>query len=59
MTVVSQDQTTASEVLDRFRAAGLDPIWNEVIDGDFASWSNGGGLTRLVDDYDGPYTRAA
>jgi hypothetical protein len=59
MTVVSQDQTTASAVLERFRAAGLDPIWNEVIDGDFASWSNGGGLTRLVDDYDGPYTRAA
>jgi hypothetical protein len=49
MTIISQDQMTARDVLDRFRAAGLDPLWNEVIDGNFASWSNDGGLTRLVD----------
>ena len=59
ITVVNQDAQAAAVVLERIKKAGLDPVWNEVIDADFASWSNGGGLTRLVDDYDGPYTRAA
>jgi len=55
MTVVSQDQATAAEVLERFKVSGLEPLWPNVVDGDFASWVNDGGLNLLVDEYDGPY----
>jgi hypothetical protein len=59
MTIVSHDRVTAGEVLERLRAAGLNPVWHELIDGDFASWSNDGGLSRLEADYGGPYPRAS
>jgi len=59
ITVVSQDQTVATVVLERIMQAGLNPVWSEVIDADFASWSKDGGLTRLVEEYNGPYPRAA
>lgn len=58
ITVVNQDGATAAAVLARITDAGLNPVWKEVIDVDFASWSNDGGLTRLVEEYGGPYTRA-
>lgn len=56
MTVVSHDLATGEAVLARFQAAGLVAVWPYVVDGDFASWSNDGGLSHLVDEYDGPYT---
>jgi hypothetical protein len=59
ITVVNQNEPMAAAVLDRITNAGLNPVWNEVIDADFASWSNDGGLTRLVEEYGGPYQRAA
>jgi hypothetical protein len=40
MTVVSNNQPTAAEVLMRFKAAGLEPLWPNVVDGNFASWSS-------------------
>jgi hypothetical protein len=55
MTLVSQGRDAAAQVLRRFQDAGLDPVWPNVVDRDFASWSNGGGLNLLVDEYDGPY----
>ena len=59
VTVVDQNLETATEVVERFRASGLDPVWRYVADGDFASWVNDGGLNLLVDEYDGPYTRSS
>jgi hypothetical protein len=55
MTVVNKDVGAAAGVLDVFKAAGIDPVWPNVVDGDFASWTDSGGLTQLVDEYDGPY----
>ena len=55
MTVVSRDLATGEDVLARFQAVGLVPLWPYVVDGDFASWSADGGLSHLVDEYDGPY----
>jgi hypothetical protein len=58
ITVVDQNLDTATEVVERFRASGLDPVWRDVVDGDFASWVSDGGLNLLVDEYDGPYSRS-
>jgi hypothetical protein len=58
MTVVDQDLATATKVVERFKDSGLDPLWRIVVDGDFGSWSNDGGLNLLVDEYDGPYSRS-
>jgi hypothetical protein len=58
MTVVDQDLATATEGVERFRASGLDPVWRDVVDGDFGSWVSDGGLNLLVDEYDGPYSRS-
>jgi hypothetical protein len=58
ITVVDQNRETATAVLERITNAGLNPVWKEILDSDFASWSSDGGLTRLVDEYDGPYPRA-
>jgi hypothetical protein len=55
MTVVNQDLQSATEVFERLKGAGLEPVWSKVIDGDFASWVNGRGLNLLVEEYDGPY----
>jgi hypothetical protein len=55
MTVVSHNAEMAAEVLERFRATRIDPLHPNLVDGDFASWSNDGGLNLLVDEYDGPY----
>jgi hypothetical protein len=55
MTVVSQNAATAGEVFARFTEAGFSPVWHKLIDGDFASWSNDGGLDKLVNEYGGPY----
>jgi hypothetical protein len=55
MTVVNMNRETASAVMERLRASGLDPLWPNVVEDDFASWSSGGGLNQLVDKYDGPY----
>jgi len=59
ITVVNQDRAMAAAVLERITKVGFNPVWNEVIDTDFASWSSDGGLTRLVEEYGGPYPRAA
>lgn len=58
MTVVDRDLHEAEDVVARFCEAGLDPVWHEPFDGDFASWSNCGGMTRLVEEYGGPYSHA-
>ena len=55
MTVVGRDPATADGVLERFKSSGLGPVWPNVVDGDFASWSSEGGLNLLVDEYDAPY----
>jgi hypothetical protein len=55
MTIVDRGHVTASVVLERLRAAGLNPIWPHIVDGDFASWSDDGGMSLLVDEYGGPY----
>lgn len=58
MTTVSHHLIEAEKVVARFREAGLEPLWHEPVDGDFKSWSDGGGLNRLVEEYGGPYPRA-
>lgn len=55
LTVVSRDGNEARQVYDRFLEAGVKPVWDNVIDGDFGSWADEGGLDRLVDEYGGPY----
>ena len=56
MTVVNRNGIAAEQVLTRFRAAGIDPIWPKVVLSDFAEWAGGDGLNGLVDEYDGPYS---
>jgi glutamyl-tRNA reductase len=55
MTVVNRTGEEAEQVLERFRQVGVAPIWPNVVDGDFASWADGGGLNELVEEYDGPF----
>jgi hypothetical protein len=55
MTVVGRSYEGAVEVYQRFNEAGLGGLWPNVVSGDFKSWADGGGLNRLVDEYDGPY----
>jgi hypothetical protein len=56
MTVINRDGDGAQAVFDRFREAGIEPVCPNIVDGDFASWTDTGGLNQLVDEYDGPYT---
>jgi hypothetical protein len=55
MTLVNMDYEAAGRVMDRFKAAGIDAVWPNIVHGDFASWADEGGLDQLVDEYDGPY----
>ena len=55
MTVVSENTATAHTVLQRFIETGINPLWWKLADGNFANWSNGGGLRALVEEYGGPY----
>jgi hypothetical protein len=55
LTVVNTDFMAASEVHGRLEEAGVSAVWPEVISGNFADWADGGGLNRLVEEYDGPY----
>jgi hypothetical protein len=57
MTIVDQDLYRATEVFTRFENAGIRPLWPDIANYDFAGWIDDGGLARLVDEYDGPYSR--
>jgi hypothetical protein len=58
MTVVNQSEETAIVVRDRFREAGINPIWVETAYGDFGQWEEEGGLDHLVAQFGGPYPSA-
>jgi hypothetical protein len=55
MTVVSRNGNEAHGVFDRFREAGIKPAYPNIVNGDFASWTDTGGLNQLIEEYDGPY----
>ena len=55
MTVVNTDLFAATQVMSRFQAAGVEPLWPDIRSEDFASWADGAGLNQLVEEYDGPY----
>jgi hypothetical protein len=56
LTIVDHGIAEAIAARERFHEAGFNWVWEEAWDGDFATWADGGGLTRLVDEYDGPYS---
>lgn len=52
MTVVDRNETGAEAVVSRFASAGLEPIWPaERWSRDFASWSDGNGVSSFVTTY--------
>ena len=55
MTIVDRNLNAAEEVMQRFHDADIDAVWPYAFDGDFASWTDGDGLNKLVDEYCGPY----
>lgn len=59
LTIVDRDEKSAFLVLDRLRNRGLASTWKFLAPGDFADWTDGGGLDALVDEYDGPYPRSS
>ena len=55
LTIVDRGHDSAIAVRDRLRERGFTWVWEYLAPGDFAGWTDGGGLDTLVDEYDGPY----
>ncbi len=59
LTIVDRGLDRAMLVRERLRETGFTWVWENVAPGDFAEWTDGGGLDSLVDQYDGPYSNSS
>lgn len=53
MTVVNVDGRGALDAYERIRAAGINPIWEDVRDESFADWVDGDGLRTWAAEFNG------